>query len=217
MLKMQFIKKISVILLSTLVLSSVSSFTVSAHNLDYFGGVYTNSSTISNMKYKVESSAITTTLTSSVYYSAYAWDDISSTVGSIGIAISVPGMPSTGFFGVLGQAYYDGTLGETIPRDSNGNIVGANNNWTSVSIYMNTASNAFSGAEDATEAAKKTFMHEVGHTLKLCHPANNSSASGHYYSGYPRAIMNQGFPNNTNVASAITAHDQENLRAKWGV
>lgn len=169
-----------------------------------------------NIKFKIELSAQTSLLTSDVYFSAYVWDDISSNVGNIGIAIYVSGMSVTGFYSVLGKVYTNGTLGETVPRNSNGDIVSANSDWASVSIYMNTSSTAFSGASNPTTAAKKTFIHEVGHALKLSHPTCNSSLSGHVYDGYPYSVMNQGYPNGSYVASTITAHDKNNLKAKWG-
>lgn len=62
-----------------------------------------------------------------------------------------------------------------------------------------------------------TFTHEVGHSLKLAHPVNNSSLSGHVYNGLPYAVMCQGMPNSTNVASTVSSHDKDNLKAKWGV
>ena len=74
------------------------------------------------------------------------------------------------FIIVTGKSYTDGTLGETIPRKADGSIANVDDNWAGVSIRMNTNSNAFSGASNPTTAAKKTFIHEVGHTLKLSHP-----------------------------------------------
>ncbi len=64
--------------------------------------------------------------------------------------------------------------------------------------------------------AKKTFTHEVGHALKLSHPIRNSNLANHIYSGLPRSIMNQGYPNSTNVSSTIVIHDVGNIVSKWG-
>lgn len=89
-----------------------------------------------------------------------------------------------------------------------------------VSIIMNTNSTVYSGTGNSTQVAKMTFMHEVGHTLKLCHPAYSPGASRHtYYGRYPKAIMNQGFPMSSApcVSPTIAYHDKSNLKAKWGV
>ena len=190
-----------------------------AHNSDYWSGVYTGFITQSNLKFRIESTAITSLLTSSVYHSAYNWSGISSNVGNIGVAIAAPGMPTTGFFSLYGQVLYGGTLGTTIYMDSLGNIVNANSNWHMVCILMNTDSSAYSGTGDPTQDAKKVFIHEVGHTLKLCHPVYSPGTSGHTYNGgYPKAIMNQGLPKSSTpwVSATIAEHDKSNLKAKWG-
>lgn len=186
------------------------------HNGDYFNGIYKGSTAPYNIKFVIDPSAQTSLLNSSVYQSAWAWNNISSEVGGIGIAMYTPGMPTYGFFPVYGKTYIDGTLGETVPLDSSGKAVSANSNWNSIKIYMNTASSAFS---DSTNAAKKTFIHEVGHALKLSHPAKSGSLSGHdkgENKNLPLAVMNQGFPNGDEVSSTVTSHDRENLKAKWG-
>lgn len=128
-----------------------------------------------------------------------------------------PGMPTYGFFPVYGKDYGDIILGETVPLDASGNPVNFTDNWYSVKIYMNTSTSAFSEASNATLAAKKTFIHEVGHALKLRHPAQNKLLSGHSYrNGKPQAVMNQDFPNGKETASTVANHDRENLKAKWG-
>ncbi|MCM1334164.1 MAG: hypothetical protein NC084_00815, partial [Bacteroides sp.] len=193
-------------------LAQVSSY---AHVGDYSNGTYTGTTTPKNLKFRIETSAQTELLSSDVYNAVSAWNGISSNVGSIGIAMAVPGMPTTGFCLVIGREYSDGILGQTVSRDSNGNIVSADSDWNSVSIYMNTSSTIFSGADNPTTAAKKTFIHEVGHALKLSHPINDARLSGHIYSGLPKAVMNQGLPNDY-VSSTVASHDKENLKAKWG-
>lgn len=62
----------------------------------------------------------------------------------------------------------------------------------------------------------KPFVLEVGHALKLGHPAIGTSMIGHSVNGHPVAIMNQGLPNGADVASTIQTHDITNLKAKWG-
>ena len=214
----------AIISASAITLCTLTQFTVSAHNRDYFGGTYKGSTAPYNIKFVIDPSAQTSLLNSSVYQSAWAWNNISSEVGGIGIAMYTPGMPTYGFFPVYGDPNLGSTLGRTVPLDSSGNPVsadpaGANSNWYSVRIYMNTSSSAFSGASNATVAAKMTFIHEVGHALKLAHPAKNKSLSGHNKGenkNLPLAVMNQGFPNGDEVSSTVADHDKENLKAKWG-
>lgn len=50
-----------------------------AHNLDYWGGNYTNSTQIQNMKFAVHSTALDT-IDFSLYSAAYDWNNISSNV-----------------------------------------------------------------------------------------------------------------------------------------
>ncbi len=205
--------------MSLCLVNNVCDFTASAHVGDYFSGTYTSTATSnpSFLKLKIEPSAQTSLLTADVYYSAYQWCDISSNV-EIGIAIASSAMPSTGFYSVCGKTYDDGTLGELLKYDSNGNIVGANANWASIRININNSTTGgFYDAQNPTLAAQKTFIHEVGHALKLSHPTVNSSLSGHTYAdGRPFSVMNQGFPNYAWIASSVRDHDAANLIGKWG-
>ncbi len=205
-------------LLSIILILSIWTNDVFAHTGDYFTGTYTADAVCNQnyLKFRVEQTAQTSLLTSTVYQSALNWSGISSNVG-VGIAIYQSGMSSVGFYFVIGRVYDDGTLGETVPRDANGNITSNPNcNWKAVTIYMNTSASAFSGASNPTVAAQKTFVHEVGHALKLAHPVQNNSLLNHSYNGLPRAIMNSGYPDSEAVSSSITSHDIVNLRSKWG-
>ncbi len=205
-------------IVSTIVMIS-TAVTASAHNADYHSGVYTGLISQHNIKFRIESSAITSFLTSSVYYSAYGWSSISSNVGNIGVAIATAGMPTTGFVLVYGKNLNSGVLGETIPRDSSGNIVSMDSNWYSVTINMNYNTNAYSVASNPTAFAKRTFMHEVGHCLKLAHPQFGYGISGHTIMGYPYAVMTSGIPGSSSypyVSANIEQHDRNNLIAKWG-
>lgn len=200
------------------ILISIQGLTVSsfAHNGDVFSGTYTSSAICnqSNLNFKINSSAQTSLLTYNVYNKANTWSSTSSNV-SVNVVMSSPGMPTYGFYNVYGKEYSDGTFGSTIPHDSNGNIVGVNDNWNSVTIYINTKSGTFA---DST-AASKTFIHEVGHALKLKHPSSSFAYSGHTYEGgLPKAIMNQGAPNSNKpwIATSIQTHDKNNITAKWG-
>ncbi|MDD6058895.1 MAG: hypothetical protein PUB97_00760 [Ruminococcus sp.] len=216
LMKSTIFKNILSTVISLSIVSASMPLQSSAHEHDYLSGTYTGSINASCLMFRIESSAQTSLLTNEVYQAAFDWNNISSYVGTIGIAMYAPGMPSTGFFFVYGKSFSDGTLGETVPRDASGNIVVANSNWRTVSINMNNSSSAFSGATNRTAAAKKTFIHEVGHALKLAHPIQNSQLSGHIYNGYPFSVMNQGYPNGYEVSSSVTNHDCRCLEAKWG-
>lgn len=217
-----FVSKCTAIIsASAITLCTLTSFSASAHNQDYFNGVYKGSSAPYNIKFVITESAQTSLLNSSVYQAAWAWNNISSKVGSIGIAMYTPGMPTYGFFAVYGKNFDDdGTLGETIPLDASGKKVSEESDWASVKIYMNTSTSAYSGFSNKTTVAKAVFIHEVGHALKLAHPMNNKYAAGHIYCGnneyLPFAVMNQGSPNGLERAYTVQEHDRENLIAKWG-
>lgn len=215
---MNIIKRIVCIPVAIVVSIVYMAMSASAHNADYHNGVYTGIFNQYNMKFRIESSAITSLLTPSVYYSGYNWSSISSNVGNIGIAIAVPGMPTTGFVLVRGENLSNGVFGETLPRDSSGNIVGMDANWYSVSINMNYNASAYSGMSNPTAFAKRTFMHEVGHCLKLAHPQFGYGITGHNIMGYPKAVMTSGLLSSSYpyVSANIEEHDKNNLKAKWG-
>jgi hypothetical protein len=167
----------------------------------------------------ITNSAMNSTLTSNVYTTAGSkWNNISSNVHvSITFVGQYGGDSSIGYF-VVGDYYYDGTIGETIPFDSNGNIASANSNWYRVTIKMNISSSTYSNADNPTNAAMKTFTHEIGHALKLSHPITNYNLSGHDYgAGVPKAVMNSGFPEETYIPYLPADHDKNNLKSKWGV
>lgn len=158
----------------------------------------------------------------------FEWNHISSKV-NVSIAYNSPGMPSlSGEMHVLGMYFSDERdFGGTLFYDKNGNLMdseldsNANLDWSVIRIYMNTNEKAFknSSCRDATEAARKTFIHEVGHALKLSHPKLNSNLTGHtYYGGRPQAVMNQDYPGAYNyaVSPTVTEHDKSCLIAKWG-
>ncbi len=212
------VKRIILALASVLITGSMISVLSHAHVGDFHSGFYLSSATCnqSNLKLKIETTAQTALLTSEVYYAAFDWNDISSNV-DVSVAIAYSGMPSlSGFYSVHGKTYSDGTFGETIPRDSNGNIVSMDSNWYSVSIYMNTSAAIFN---NDVEFATKSFVHEVGHALKLKHPTSNFNLTGHtYVGGYPKSIMNQNHPvdNKPWISPVVVQHDIDNLQGKWG-
>lgn len=200
--------------------------TASAHPYDYWSGKYIGKDN-AEILLRIDTSAQTSFLTwGDVYQYGYDWNNISSKV-KVSLALAGSGTPSLyGAMGVIGKWYDNGKLGETIPYDSNGNpmeiaedIYDVNANWAGVIIYMNTNPIAFSSDGKLTNGARKTFLHEVGHALKLSHPLTNSSISGHIKSGRPVAVMNYGYPDRDSgggVSPTITDHDKSCLKTKWG-
>lgn len=105
--------------------------------------------------------------------------------------------------------------------------------WSSVTIYLNGATGSNSPFESLTSAARETqinkvICHEMGHALKLAHPAqSDETASIHSFSGshgsYSSqtsvyAIMNQGLFYSTGTSlTAATPQDNDfiNLISKW--
>lgn len=217
------LKKRAIPMLAGVLTAVMLTSTASAHPYDYWQGKYIGKSN-AEILFRIDTSAQTDLLTwAGVYQYGYDWNNISSKV-KVSLALAGPGTPSIyGAMSVMGQSFEDGTLGRTIPYDSNANIMIKGNeydvdsNWASVRIYMNTNPNAFDCYVSSTISAKKTFIHEIGHALKLKHP--DRYEEGHnYYSGYPHAVMNPKPPDYRNLQSAkeITDHDKSCLIAKWG-
>ncbi len=221
---MKLRKRIASIIAGVIVGAVTITTTASAHNEDYFGGKYIGESD-ADILFRITSSAQTDLLNKSDVYSGGSdWNNISSNV-YIRLAYSTPGMPQLyGEMYVVGEYRTDGVLGRTIPYYSTGVVAGSEDNpdvhanWAHVEIKMNTNPAAYNGASNPSAAARMTFTHEVGHALKLSHPAKGSSISGHNINGLPYAIMNQGYPGAQNGATSgiITSHDKACLRAKWG-
>jgi len=200
------------------------SSSASAHTGDVFGGTYIGK-TQADFVLRINSSAQNDVFTySDVYRYGCDWNTYSDNV-RLGLVMAGPGVPT-----ISNQLNVDGAdlgessggfiLGHTIPYDADGNQCGANDNWSICRIEMNTsdvAMNYYRSLENGIAAARKVFVHEVGHVLKLSHPKSDSSYSGHYYSGFPYAIMNQGSPGtNPYNSGTITNHDKSCLIAKWG-
>ncbi|MBQ7131127.1 MAG: hypothetical protein IJO29_01010 [Oscillospiraceae bacterium] len=211
-------KRILSVIISLSVAVSALTFNTSAHTGDYFSGTYLSTSPCnqSSLGFVVYSSAQTTLLNyNDVYSKAFAWDGITDNV-NIRIAMYSSGMPTSTFYGVIGKDLGTETLGRITAYSSSGATVSIDSYWHSVSITMNT-SDVFNNSSYPTQSAAKTFMHEVGHALKLAHPEQDSSLTGHTYEdGRPLAIMNQGFVEETYVPTTIATHDRQNLIAKWG-
>lgn len=213
------------------------SGTASAHTGDVIGGGYIGR-TEANFVLRINSSAQTNVLNyENVYQYGYSWNDLSSNV-DLGVATAGGGMPT-----IANQLSVNGVkilskaggilLGRAVPFDQNNNRLGEDKNgdgyadtdinvdWAYSIVEMNISSDAESYYENAVSRginmAKLVFTHEIGHILKLAHPAQSSSYSGHTYDGYPKAIMNKGsLANEPCMSYTITDHDKSCLIAKWG-
>lgn len=122
---------------------------------------------------------------------------------------------------VLGKKYNDGTVGETCPYDAAGRLTSSfvHTDWSAVMICMNNDPDIYKALGDPLLSAQKTFIHEVGHSLKLAHPTKNPSVYGHNLNGYPYAVMNQGAADITGKippSPRPTWHDSTCLKYKWG-
>lgn len=192
--------------------------TASAHNEDILQGKYIGQNG-ANLVFWIDFSArLSLPKYESVYTYGMDWNGISSNV-NVTVLEYTAYPPGNGEMYVMGEVFDDSTLGQTVGYRSNGTISGKNNDWAYVTITMNSDDRIFKYATHPTTAAKKTFIHEVGHALKLDHPKNDRSLMGHVYTdGRPYAIMNQGlpFPDDSLVPSEIASHDRDNLIAKWG-
>ncbi len=213
------LKKRVMPMLAGVLAAIATTITASAHPYDYWQGKYIGKDG-ANILLRIGNSAQTDLLNyDDVYKYGFEWNHISSKV-NVSIAYNSPGMPSlNGEVSVSGKDLGSTIFGRIYPYDSKGNIMdddsSANADWAYATIVMNTNPNAFNGASNKTVAARKTFLHEVGHLLKLCHPTVNSSLTDHTHYGYPYAIMNQGLPGGQ-TASSIRPHDKSCLIAKWG-
>lgn len=134
------------------------------------GGKYIGTDFV-KLIFRVDGTALTSLLTyNNVYKYGTDWNYITTSV-HVDILNYSPGMPSvSGHMMISGKTFDDDTLGELISYNAAGEPVGENSDWKYVAIHMNTDPDAFAGADDQVKAARKTFLHEVGHALKLSHP-----------------------------------------------
>ena len=194
----------------------VFSMTAYAHSDCVFSGVYNNNYTNqSNLKLLVYPSALTSTITSSHYNSATCWNNISSNV-SVSISYYHTGMPTSGFFTVEGVSIQNGgsiVYGQLIPYDINGNIVSSNSNWSYIRIQMNVSAPYNSGS---SYTPGTTFIHEVGHALKLSHPYYCYNSSLLYHNpNLPASVMNQS-ASSPYLTYYPSMHDRYEIKYKWG-
>lgn len=162
-----------------------------------------------------------------VYSHGTDWNGINDNV-NVTVMNYAPGMPTiSGQMLVMGEKMNPNVLWKTIPYDSNGNIlydgsmnIRVNDDWDFVRITLNTDTTFYDKISNKIPTARMTFIHEVGHALKLSHPAQShwyNPINGHTLDGYPFAIMNQGYPSSEYrwVAAMITQHDIDCLNNKW--
>lgn len=216
------LKKRAIPMLAGVLTAVMLTSTASAHPEDYWGGKYIGHED-AKFTLRISRSAQTDFLNSDIYWSARDWNGISSNV-RVNVSFVINGRTTIDDgINVYGDNLGKYLLGYTTPYDSNGkpldtSIDGLISDWAYASITMNTNSSAFSGASDPKLAAQMTFVHEVGHVLKLTHPFISRGLGGHTIDGKPVAIMNQGLPGDFGgaVSSTITGHDKSCLKAKWG-
>lgn len=175
------------------------------------------------MQFMYSSSSLGGYYTSTVFGNITDWNSISSNV-NLSLTYRAPGMPSSlcdQFYQIYNESmtylygfnFTSQILGQTCPTDVNGNSVSVNSNWYKVAVFLNTSSPYITSSAQA----KKVFLHEIGHCLKLAHPVSNTTYHGTLYGGLPYAIMNQGIPaSGTAVAPTIQQHDIDNLLGRWG-
>ena len=220
---MEFKKRVIPVLAAMIVAVNAITGTASAHPYDYWNGTYIGQDGV-DILLRISTSAQTDLLNwTDVYSAGFSWNNISKNV-NIRMAYSIQGMPPLPDEMLVVGKDIDRYYAITIPYGSDGYPLmkdgGYDNdaNWAYSEITMNTDSGIFNRASDPTAAARKTFVHEVGHALKLCHPKQGTNIDRHTINGLPKAIMNQGYPGEQNGATSgtITAHDKSCLFTKWG-
>lgn len=215
-----------VIAVLTAVAMACTSTTAYAHDSDVFPGQYTTV-TKADFYVRIHSSALNNVYSfDDVYMYGEEWNKTSSNVDlyvmSVGESVSI--VPNQ--INVIGENIKSAKggliLGIIDPHDRYGKECDVSDDWGYCDVKINntsTAQNYLFSKSDPTTAARKVFLHELGHALKLAHPVQSTSHSGNNaYNGYPYAIMNDGSLDNTVCASnTITAHDKSCVIAKWGV
>ena len=108
-------------------------------------------------------------------------------------------------------------------------------NWIGIQMFLSNSTRVwqeeptppYSQEAIAKMRAQKTFLHEIGHLLKLDHPAivysGMPAISGHNivdkYTGafYPLAVMNGGRADKfDHIPLTVSQHDRSHLKRKWG-
>ncbi|MDE7229394.1 MAG: hypothetical protein K2N56_02835 [Oscillospiraceae bacterium] len=214
---------------------ALTSTTAYAHTGEYWRGVHLNDKQ-KDMCIVIRKSAINSLLTEEVYRTGVSfWNNISSNV-KVSVEFEENSSPHDLLIYmalqksmVVGKTTLEleGRVGYTQPYDKNGNPldgeIGDNSDWWLAQIQMNIDESAYSVASKPALTAKKVYIHEVGHALKLTHPKCNPSLDLHSYGdGYPLSVMNQGIPysyaegKGGATSDVPKYHDIINLKAKWG-
>ncbi len=202
-----------------------TSTTAYAHDSDVFAGKYTTV-TKADFYVRIHSSALNSVYSfDDVYMYGEEWNKMSSNVDlyvmSVGESVSID--PNQ--INVIGENIKSAnnglTLGIIEPHDRYGKKCEVHDDWGYCDIKINNtyeAQNYLLSKDDTTTAARKVFLHELGHALKLAHPVQSTTHRGNNaYNQYPYAIMNNGGLDGTVCASnTITTHDKLCLIAKWG-
>lgn len=175
---------------------------------------------------RINPSALNSTLTyNDVYTHATDWNGISSKVKLTTINNANGTLPN-----LSDQIDVEGeiiptideyiTFGYTYPYDMYGEEAELYAWWCGAKIMMNISNDVMTYYlyyDETGLQPRKTFVHEVGHVLKLSHPIQSSRAEGHTIDGYPWAIMNQGSVDYSSYTSpTVTQHDKDCLKEKWG-
>jgi hypothetical protein len=225
------------------IMAGITMIPSSGHNQDIFTGSIAYDR--ANIKVYIAANAkVGNVLTMARYRELLTvgrgWNGISSKVKITSVEEGIGNIYTA--INVFGHTYpsISMTFGETVPIDSNGNIIntltGLNGNWSYIYIFMNDDANLWTRGGVSTAIVEqrvvKVITHEIGHALKLRHPSDagasawnpisehNIPAEGNNHSLLlPQALMNQGFPDedlNGAVRPACSNHDRSNLIAKWG-
>jgi hypothetical protein len=140
------------------------------------------------------------------------------------------GGSNSGHILVHSMDIWSGYLGQLMHRDANGVLVdasfapgngslqnGVNANWHRLEIHMQSDLSVWHLPAVVSNAVVEqrvaaTFMHEVGHVLKLDHPTCSGSNPPDNHS-----VIRGGFADRNPARSAnVTQHDRNLLRRRWG-
>ena len=244
LMKFKRFKKTMAVFLAFVFMVSAAKTPAGAHIEVNWRGNITGHNTQS-LKFFVFSSARNTILTMSGVYeparqsAPTGWNNIFQRVNISSITSTSPASDS---ILVQGMNLGNTTFGRIAAYDRNGNMVGGNwpndttvhQNWHVVTIWMNNTDNIWkrdnSNLSTATQRqrAKGVFLHEIGHALKLQHPAVGdeiSQPNGHSipdpmsggFRWYANSVMNSGdYPGKKSwIAFETKTHDRQNLTDRW--
>lgn len=197
--------------------------TASAHTDDVFEGKYIGKDR-ADFVLRINSSAQNDVFNySDVYKYGTDWNATSSMV-NLSVVMAGGFTPT-----ILNELNVDGAnlpisadgmiAGYTLFYDVYGEPINENCDCAFSRIQINTSNEALDYFRTSTRGklyAKTTFLHEVGHVLKLAHPIQDPTQSGHTLNGYPKAIMNPGKAGYYGyIGVKIEDHDTLCVQAKW--